>query len=226
MPFLLGSETVLRAVAAYVIGGDFDRDGLIGGVVEYERLRKKLPVGNDFQALVIGVFPQERGLDENTLVAEALVEKKTQADTLRGLFLMGGIREDEGISGNDVCGRSHLLQGGQDLVGSEAVAGIHEEAPVASGVGNALVHGIVDALVRFADGPGDDPGESREQFRSSVRRGTVDDNAFEGTDGLGGDALQRLSEALPIIPVDGYDGYLHRDISLGLPYRKWSRRAP
>ena len=91
----------------------------------------------------------------------------------------------------------------------EPVAAVQKQEVVALGVVDALVHGIVDALVRLAHPIGKVAGMLLKQFAAAVSRATVDDDPLEVITGLRKNAVNGLLEAFAIIVVDGDDGEAH-----------------
>ena len=88
------------------------------------------------------------------------------------------------------------------------VVGIEEAHDVAASAPQPLVHGVVDALVRFGDDESAFVPMGREHVGRSIRGGAVDDQVFEVRPGLGVDRAQRVAEMSGGVVAGSDDGNL------------------
>ena len=137
------------------------------------------PVGGNLQVLVIRVLLQQLRLDECGLMLQGVVLQETHRRTLRRHahrceVLLHHYRAPHAIA-RAVKLRSSLFERQRR---EEMVARVHEDAVFARCHGDALVHGIVYALVRFAHPSGDAAGVGLQIFLAAVGGTAVHHDEF------------------------------------------------
>ena len=91
----------------------------------------------------------------------------------------------------------------------EAVTGVHEVEILTTCHPDALVHGVIDTMVRFAHPVADMGCILVYELHTAIRGTSVDDDMFEVTARLGNHTLQCLPQSFCIIVVDGDDREFH-----------------
>ena len=94
----------------------------------------------------------------------------------------------------------NLLQG---IVLVKAVAGIEETEVIARGQRDALVHGVIESAIRFADHAGNAVAVTVDDASRPILRRTVHDDVLHMMVGLGDDALDSVFQHSSGIVGDG-----------------------
>ena len=110
----------------------------------------------------------------------------------------------------DNVGRERTGKDLAERVGREVrVARVHARDVLSAGMADALVDGVVDALVRLGAPVGEDFPVSLYQVAAAVGAAAVDDKPFVVAEGLLPDRRNRAGQTLTVVVVDGDDGKTH-----------------
>lgn len=175
--FAVTAPRAAVAGATGAAGGDAERDGFEAHAV-FPEADVEFVVGHDRERGVEGVvFGEEAAAVERALVVDEVAREGIH---VRAEFVDATVVVGDFTGGDTGFGFLHPVDGfAEDHVADEAVVGTEEEEPIASGAGDALVHGVVDAGVRFGDEDGETGALGLEPLARAIGGAAVDDEDFE-----------------------------------------------
>ncbi len=195
--------------AAHLEDGDDDADVAVRTPAHEPMVEQEGPVGHDAEVLVVGRLAQQGRAGERCLVHERAFEQEAGCHAAGREAAFG-----RAPAGDEVvaCDEISPFEPGDGMCehvrGGECVAGVEEEDIFTTGQADALVHGVVDACVGFAD-PAGDAGRGSDEFAAAVGRAAVDDDIFKVAGRLRRDGLDGASEFVDVVEADGDDGEFH-----------------